>query len=63
MRTMMIIVSIMEQIMMTKFRISLSRGVKPLLGAFVIFAILPKTVLSPVETTTPMPLPDIQCVP
>jgi hypothetical protein len=61
--TMIIITSIIEQMIATKFKISLSRGVKPVLGVLVIFAILPKTVLSPVETTIPMPLPDIQCVP
>jgi hypothetical protein len=61
--TIIIMTSIIEQMIMTKFRISLSRGVRPVLGAFVIFAILPNTVFSPVETTIPMPLPDIQCVP
>jgi hypothetical protein len=61
--TIMIIVNIMEQMMRTKFRISLSNRVIPVFGAFVIFAILPNTVVSPVETTTPIPLPDMQWVP
>jgi hypothetical protein len=52
-----------EQMMITKLRISLSKVVMPVLGALVIFAILPKTVESPVETTTPMPLPETQWVP
>jgi hypothetical protein len=53
----------MEQMIITKLSTSLSKVVMPVLGVFVIFAIFPKTVESPVETTTPMPLPDIQCVP
>jgi len=58
-----IIVNMIEQITMTKLRISLSRGVMPVFGMFVNLAILPKTVASPVETTTPIALPDMQCVP
>ncbi len=58
-----IIENIMEQIMITKLRTSFSSGVRPVLGALVNFAILPKTVESPVDTTTPIPLPEIQCVP
>jgi hypothetical protein len=58
-----IIVTMMEQIMITKLRISRSRGVIPVFGAFVIFAILPKTVASPVDTTIPRPLPEMQWVP
>ena len=55
-----IMVNIIEQIINTKLRTSRSKVVKPVLGVFVIFAILPKTVASPVETTTPIPLPDMQ---
>jgi hypothetical protein len=55
-----IMVSMIEQMIMTKLRTSLSKVVKPVFGAFVIFAILPKTVESPVETTMPVPLPDMQ---
>lgn len=58
--TKMIMENIIEQIIMTKLRTSLSNVVSPVLGSLVIFAIRPKTVLSPVDTTTPMPLPEIQ---
>jgi hypothetical protein len=58
--TTIIIVNIIEQIIITKLRISLSKGVKPIFGALVILAIFPNTVESPVDTTTPIPLPDIQ---
>ena len=58
--TMIIITNIIEQMTSTKLRISLSKGVRPVLGALVIFAIFPKTVESPVETTIPMPLPEMQ---
>lgn len=58
--TTIIIVNMIEQIMITKFRISLSNGVNPIFGALVIFAILPNTVASAVDTTTPIPLPDMQ---
>ena len=60
MMTTMIMVNIIEQMIITKLMTSLSKVVKPVFGAFVIFAILPKTVESPVETTIPIPLPDIQ---
>lgn len=63
MMTTKIIVNMIEQMIITKFRTSRSSGVKPVFGAFVIFAILPNTVASPVDTTTPVPLPDIQWVP
>jgi hypothetical protein len=53
-------VNMMEQIIITKLRTSLSRVVMPVLGALVIFAIFPKTVESPVETITPIPLPETQ---
>jgi hypothetical protein len=59
----MIMVNMMEQMTITKLRTSLSKVVMPVLGALVIFAIFPKTVESPVETTTPMPLPETQWVP
>ena len=52
-----IIVSIMDTMTMTKFRTSRSNVVIPFFGSFVSFAMRPKTVLSPVSTTTPMPLP------
>lgn len=55
-----IINNMMEQINTTKLRISLSSVVMPVLGALVIFAMRPKTVESPVDTTTPRPLPDMQ---
>ncbi len=58
-----IMVSIMETMIITKLRTSLSRVVMPVFGVFVNLAIFPKTVASPVETTTPIPLPEIQCVP
>lgn len=53
----------MEIITKTKLRTSFSKGVIPVEGSLVSFAIRPKTVLSPVLTTTPRPLPDIQWVP
>lgn len=55
-----IMVSMIEQMRITKLITSLSNGVRPALGALVIFAILPNTVESPVDTTIPIPLPDIQ---
>jgi hypothetical protein len=58
-----IMVNIIEQMTITKLMTSLSKVVKPVFGVFVIFAILPKTVESPVDTTIPVPLPDMQCVP
>jgi hypothetical protein len=61
--TIMIMATIIEHITITKLRISFSKGVMPVFGSFVIWAILPKTVVSPVETTIPIPLPDTQCVP
>jgi hypothetical protein len=63
MMTTIIIVNIIEQMINTKFRTSLSNVVRPVFGAFVIFAILPNTVASPVDTTTPIPLPEMQWVP
>ena len=56
-------VNIIEQMIMTKFMISFSRGVRLVLGSLVNFAILPNTVESPVETIIPRPLPEMQCVP
>ena len=50
----------MELMIITKFKTSLSSVVMPDFGSFVILAILPNTVLSPVETTTPIPDPDMQ---
>jgi hypothetical protein len=58
-----IIVNIIEQIRITKLITSLSNVVKPVFGELVILAILPKTVASPVDTTTPIPLPEMQWVP
>ena len=55
--------NMIEQITMTKLKTSFSRGVKPVFGALVIFAILPKTVISPVATTTPKAEPEMQWVP
>lgn len=58
------IMRIMIELMIrTKFRISRSRVVIPVLGSFVSLAILPKTVLFPVATTTPVHVPETQCVP
>lgn len=53
----------MEQMIHTKLKISFSRVDKPTLGSFVSFAIFPKTVLFPVDTTIPAQLPETQCVP
>lgn len=61
--TTMIIVSMIETMMTTKLKISRSKVVIPVLGSFVSLAMRPKTVLSPVATTTPIALPEIQCVP
>jgi hypothetical protein len=58
--TTIIMVVMMVKIRITKFKISLSRRVKPVFGVLVNFAIFPKTVESPVDTTTPIPLPDMQ---
>jgi hypothetical protein len=55
-----IMVNMMEQMIMTKLSTSLSNVVNPVLGVLVSFAIRPKTVESPVDTTTPMLLPDMQ---
>lgn len=63
MMTKTIINNIKETMIMTKLSISFSRVVLPVLGWLVSFAIRPKTVLSPVATTTPIPVPDMQCVP
>jgi hypothetical protein len=60
MMTMMTIVNMIELMMMAKFRTSLSKVVKLVLGSFVIFAMRPETVLSPVDRTTPIPLPEMQ---
>ena len=57
-----IIASMIEQTIVTKFKISLSKGVKVFLGAVVNFAIFPNTVESPVDTTISA-LPAMQCVP
>jgi len=51
------------QITVTNLIISFCSGVIPLRGRLDNFAILPKTVLSPVSTTIPMPLPLTQWVP
>jgi len=56
-------VNMIEHIKSTKLKISFSKGVRPVFGVLVSFAILPNTVSSPVDTTTPIPLPDMQCVP
>lgn len=61
--TIMIMRTIIEQIIQTKLKISFSRVDSPTLGSFVSFAILPKTVLFPVDTTTPVQLPETQWVP
>ena len=55
-----IIVTMMEIMTKTKLRTSFSKGVIPVEGSLVSFAIRPKTVLSPVLTTTPRPLPAMQ---
>lgn len=55
--------AMMEQMTNTKWRTSRSRVVNPFFGSFVSFAILPKTVLSPVATTRPVQVPEMQCVP
>lgn len=55
--------NMIEQMIMTKFSISRSRVVIPVLGWLVKVAILPKTVLFPVATTTPVQVPETQCVP
>lgn len=52
--------NMIEQITITKLRTSFSKGVKPVFGALVILAILPKTVASPVDKTIPWPLPVTQ---
>jgi len=55
---------VMKSAMMsTKRKISLCKGVIPILGSEVSFAMRPKMVLSPVATHTPMQLPETQCVP
>lgn len=61
--TIMIMRTMIEQIIQTKLNISFSRVDNPTLGSFVSFAILPKTVLFPVDTTTPVQLPETQWVP
>jgi hypothetical protein len=52
--------NIMEQIKTTNRRTSFSKVVRPVFGSPVSFAILPKTVESPVETTMPVALPAMQ---
>jgi hypothetical protein len=52
--------SIMKHIRTTNRRTSLSKVVSPVFGSPVSFAILPKTVESPVETTMPIALPAMQ---
>jgi hypothetical protein len=59
----MIIRIMREQMMVMKRNISFCKVVIPTTGLLVNLAIRPKTVLSPVATHTPRPLPDIQCVP
>lgn len=63
MRTIAIIVNMIEQMIITKLRISRSNVDMPVFGSLVIFAMRPKTVLSPVATTTPRPDPETQNVP
>lgn len=58
--TIMIMRTIMEHIIQTKLNISFSRVDRPTLGSFVSFAILPKTVLFPVDTTIPVQVPETQ---
>lgn len=55
--------NIKAEMMRMKRRISFWSGVISVLGSEVSFAIRPKMVLSPVETQTPMQLPETQCVP
>lgn len=49
--------------MSTNLRISFCRGVMPVFGSDVSFAMRPKIVVSPVATQMPKALPEIQCVP
>jgi len=49
-----------ELMIITKFKTSLSSVVMPVFGSLVILAILPNIVLSPVETTMPIPDPEMQ---
>jgi hypothetical protein len=58
--TITIIVSIIEQIIITKLTTSLSRGVRLVFSILVIFAIFLNIVVLPVKTTNPILLPDIQ---
>jgi len=52
-----------SEMISTNLRISFCNGVIPVLGSLVSFAMRPNIVLSPIATTTPRQLPDIQCVP
>lgn len=63
MTTTVIIVNMTRTIRSTKRRTSFSSVVNPVLGSLDNFAILPKTVESPVDTTMPVAFPDTQCVP
>lgn len=56
-------VSMIDAMMMMKCKISFSRVVMPALDSFIDFARRPRTVSSPVATTTPSPLPETQLVP
>ena len=56
-------VTMMAKISITKRRMSFSMVVIPFFGWPVSFAIWPKTVASPVETTIPRAVPDTQWVP
>ncbi|KAL3704295.1 hypothetical protein TMatcc_009986 [Talaromyces marneffei ATCC 18224] len=55
--------SMIATINATKCKTSFSSKVNPGLGSLASFAMRPKTVLSPVETTIASALPDTQCVP
>lgn len=63
MMTRIIIKPMIEQMIYTKFRTSLSSVDKPVLGSLVSLAILPKTVRFPVATTMAMQVPETQCDP
>lgn len=58
--TRIIMKAMMEQMITTKLKTSLSSVVIPFLGSLVSFAILPKIVLSLVATTTPVHVPAMQ---
>jgi hypothetical protein len=60
MMTRTIMVSMMEQMMMTKLSTSRWSGVIPVLGSLVSLAMRPKTVRFPVATTTPVQVPETQ---